>query len=99
MFPRRSHVTAPLTDLTGKGKFRWEAKHQKAFEEMKAVMAADATMHYPDTKKPYHVYVDASDYQMGAAIMQDGKPFAYWSRKLNAAQEITPPWRKNFSVW
>ena len=86
MFPRRAHVTAPLTDLTGKGKFQWLPKHQKAFDEMKAVMAADATMYYPDQNKPYHVYVDASDYQMGACIMQDNKPVAYWSKKLNAAQ-------------
>jgi hypothetical protein len=39
MWPHRSHVLAPLTDLTGKGKFVWEAKHQKAFDKMKALAA------------------------------------------------------------
>jgi hypothetical protein len=29
MWPHRLHALAPLIDLTGKGKFVWEAKHQK----------------------------------------------------------------------
>jgi hypothetical protein len=36
--------------------------------------------------KPYHVYTDASDLQLGAVIMQEGQPVAFFSRKLNDAQ-------------
>jgi hypothetical protein len=42
MWPRCSHILAPLTDLTGKKAFVWEDKHQQAFEQMKALIATDA---------------------------------------------------------
>jgi hypothetical protein len=86
MWPRRSHVLAPLTELTGRGRWEWTKDCQKAFDEMKAIIAAETLMIYPDHNKPFEVYTDASDYQMGAAILQEGRPVAYWNRKHNNAQ-------------
>ena len=83
MWPRRSHLLSPLTRLTGKGKFIWDDACDKAFSIMKSLIAADTLMTYPDHNKPFEIYTDASDYQMGAAILQGNKPVAYWSRKFN----------------
>jgi len=86
MFPRRSDIMAPLTNLTG-SKFIWTSKQQQAFDKMKAVIAHDVLLCYPDHNKPYHIFVDASDYQLGAVIIQDNEPVAFFSRKLSAAQQ------------
>ena len=88
MWKRRSHILAPLTKLVGKGtKWEWNGPQQQAFEEIKRVMARETILSYPDFSKPFHIYTDASDYQLGAVIMQDDKPLAFYSRKLNSAQK------------
>ena len=90
MWPRRSHVLAPLTDLLRlkKGsKLPWNDECNKSFEAMKAMVSADALLAYPDHNKPFHIETDASDYQLGSVIKQDGRPVAYYTRKLNNAQK------------
>ena len=86
MWPRCSHLLRPLTALTGKRTWEWTTECDEAFEQMKALMASNIMMRNPDPNKPFELYTDASDHQMGAVIMQEGKPVAYWSCKLNQAQ-------------
>jgi hypothetical protein len=49
----------------------------------------DVLLCYPDFNKPvvFHLDTDTSDHQLGAVIMQDKKPIAFYSQKLNTAQK------------
>jgi hypothetical protein len=80
----------PLTSLTSiKIKFEWHSPLQQAFDKMirKKVIGTEVLLCYPDFNKPNHLDTDASDHQLGSVIMQDKKPRAFYSRKLNTAQK------------
>ena len=84
---RRSHVLAPLAALTSKTvKWKWGPKESTAFKMAKRIMAKEVLLAYPDFSKPFVIHTDASHYQLGGVISQDGKPIAFYSRKLKDAQ-------------
>ena len=86
-WPHRSHMLAPFTNLTGKGPFIWNTTHQKAFNDMKTFMTKDVSLSYLDHNLTFNIYTNASDYQLGAVILQKNTPVAYYSCKLSAAQQ------------
>ncbi len=89
-------MLAPLTDLVGecgepkttiknktkKKPWRWESIHQQAFDNIKATIAKEVVLVYPDFTKPFEVYTDASTMQLGAVITQGNRPIAFFNRKL-----------------
>ena len=87
MWPHRSHVLVPLTELTSSKSFIWTSTHHEAFNAMKAMVAKDAMLAYPHHNKPFTIETDARDYQLGAVIKQDGRPVSYYSWKLTPTQK------------
>ena len=76
-----------MTSLTSsKVKFEWLSTHQQAFDKLKKVIGHEVLLSYPDFNKSFQIYVDASDHQMAAVIMQDKKPIVFYSRELNTTQ-------------
>jgi hypothetical protein len=76
-----------LTGLTSsKFIFEWHSSHQQAFGHIKKVIGTKLLLCYADFNMPFHLYTDASDHQLGAIIMQDKKPIAFYSLKLNTTQ-------------
>jgi Trk-type K+ transport system membrane component len=49
-------------------------------------MAKGCLLSYLDPSIPHGIKTNASDYQIGAVIKQNGQPVAYFSRKLRNAQ-------------
>ena len=95
MWPKRSHILAPISNADAVGKygdkkkkilFEWSPEMDQASRKMKLLLVTDAMTYYSDHNKPFHIYTDASDFQLGACIMQqhEGKwrLVAYYSRKL-----------------
>ncbi len=90
---------APLSSKSGKEIFHWTPDMDLAFKCMKTLMARDCLLAYPNHNKPFHIYTDAFSYQIGAYIVQDDKPVAYWSRKLNNAQQkYTVGYKESLSI-
>ncbi len=87
VWPHRAHLLAPLSRFTyDKIPFKWTEEHQQAFDDMKRIIAKETLLTYPNFSKPFQIHTDASDLQLGACISQDGKPLAFYSRKMNPAQ-------------
>ena len=87
MWPKRSEILAPLTKITSpKVKFLWGKEQEEAFQKMKKVMAKETLLAFPNFSKEFTIHTDASKLQLGAVISQEGKPIAFYSRKLNPAQ-------------
>ena len=55
-------------------------EHQKAFHDVKAAIAKDATLAYPDFLKEFEIYTDGSSRQIGDVITQDNRPLVFFSR-------------------
>ena len=102
LWVKHSNMLAPLTSLVGecghtkvtralktrKVPWHWDEVHQKAFNDVKAVIAKDVALAYPDYSKEFEIYTDASSKQMGAVITQQNRPIAFFSRKLSEMQKI-----------
>ena len=98
LWPRRSHTLAPLTKLVStKGvdtkdksnktrKIVWNNECQKAFDTMKKLVCRETLLAYPRFDQPFIIHTDSSNYQLGSVIEQEGRPLAYYSRKLTPAQ-------------
>jgi hypothetical protein len=79
-----------LTDQSGLKKrapIKWTDEMQQAFDRMHLLMAANALAAYPDRNKWFGIFTDASDFQLGACIIQEGRSVAYFLQKLTKSQQ------------
>ena len=81
-------MLVPLTRLTSmKHKFKWVQVEQDAFETFKGIVARDNLLTYPYFNETFKIHTNASAFRLGAVIIQKGKMIAFYSRKMNDAQQ------------
>lgn len=86
-------LSAPLHELTRPSlvfDFDKNEKAQKAFAELKKAMSSAPVLAIADEQKPYELVCDACGYGIGAVLMQEKRPLAYVSYKLNGAERNYP---------
>jgi hypothetical protein len=84
LWARRINMLAPLTSLVGecgqtkvsrakgtkKAPWHWDEVHQRALKDVKATIAREVVLAYPDYSKVFEIYTDALSKQLGAVITQ-----------------------------
>ena len=100
--PNFANIAAVITDLTkGVGpknrKIIWSDDCQKAFDAIKLLISSSPVLLMPDMSRPFRIECDASDYAVGAVLLQqdpnyndDWKPVAFISKKLSGAERNYP---------
>ena len=66
-----AEIAYPLFELNRKNiRFKWQEKHQKAFEQLIKKFIEEKTLAFPDKNKPYILRTDASGFAISAILSQ-----------------------------
>ncbi|GAU45349.1 hypothetical protein TSUD_84720 [Trifolium subterraneum] len=77
-------IAKPLTGLTKKDNFVWGNEAREAFEKLKLIMISAPVLTLPNFDIPFEVECDAAGRGIGAVLMQNKHPIAYFSKALSA---------------
>jgi len=64
-------------------RFKWNAEQDKTFNLLKDKLCSMRVLALPDFTRAFEVECDASSIGIGVVLMQDRRPIAYFSEKLN----------------
>lgn len=85
--PDLAKTAAPLTELLKKeNPFIWSSTQETAFKNLKNALTNAPVLTIFDPDKEVSVHTDASQFAIGAVLVQEDKPVAFESRKLSSAE-------------
>jgi hypothetical protein len=71
-----SSIATPLHEVTSiKQVFQWGGKQQNSFDALKEKISSAPVLALPNLRQPFEIQTDASNYAMGAVLLQH--PFVF----------------------
>lgn len=80
-------IAWPLTERLRKNNFFWDKETEQTFQRLKTVMVSLPVLALSDFDQPFVIESDASGQGLGAVLMHNHRPIAYFSHALKRRRE------------
>ncbi len=89
-------MATPLTNLLKKsaGTYKWDGACDEAFETLKGILVKAPVLKLPNFDKDFEIHSDAFNFAIGEILVQEGKPVAFESKKLDEMEWRWPTHEK-----
>lgn len=93
-----AQIALPLTKQLKKESYGWTDQETLAFERLKQALMTTPFLRMPDFTIPFTLETDASGFGLGAVLLQQEHPIAYFSKALGQRARLKSIYEKELIV-